>query len=93
MLGDTLSDAHNERDLSGDGLLDTSGSKRGAGVAIFLSASPKQHLRTVYILRDEDGGGIGASLLYALSDIGEDGEAEMCLAGLLGVCASNNLGT
>ncbi len=43
-------------------------------------------------LRDEDGGGSRASLLHGIADVGEDGEAQMRLAGLLGVCAANNLG-
>jgi hypothetical protein len=29
MLGDTLGDAHNERHLGGNGLLDTGGGERG----------------------------------------------------------------
>jgi hypothetical protein len=36
-------------------------------------------------IRDEDGGRGSASLLDALLDIGEDGETEVLLAGLLGV--------
>lgn len=43
-------------------------------------------------IRDEDGGRGSASLLDALLDIGEDGEAEVLLAGLLGVRAADDLG-
>jgi len=42
-------------------------------------------------IRDEDGGRGSASLLDALLDIGEDGEAEVLLAGLLGVRAADDL--
>lgn len=44
-------------------------------------------------LRDEEGGGSGASGLDTLGDSLEDGEVEVSLAGLLGVSAANNLGT
>lgn len=43
-------------------------------------------------LRHEDGGGGRARLLHGVADVGKDGEAQMRLAGLLGVCAANNLG-
>lgn len=42
-------------------------------------------------VRDEDGGRGSAGLLDALLDIGEDGEAEVLLAGLLGVGAADDL--
>jgi hypothetical protein len=42
-------------------------------------------------IRDEDGGRGSASFLDALLDIGEDGEAEVLLAGLLGVRAADDL--
>jgi hypothetical protein len=42
-------------------------------------------------VRDEDGGCGRARLPDALLDIGEDGEAEVLLAGLLGVGASDDL--
>lgn len=44
-------------------------------------------------LRYEDGSGGGAGLFDGLGHISKDGQAEMLLASLLGVCASNNLGT
>ena len=43
-------------------------------------------------LRDEDGGRGRASLPDALLVIGEDGEAEVLLAGLLGVGTTNDVG-
>lgn len=43
-------------------------------------------------LRDEDSCGGRASLLDGIGDSGEDGEIEMCRAGLLRVCSSNDLG-
>ena len=43
-------------------------------------------------IRNEDGSGVGAGLLDTLGDIGEDGQAEMLGASLLGVGATNNLG-
>jgi hypothetical protein len=78
---------HNQRDLSLDGLLNAGG---GDGGTVGLSDS-------VFVcvvrarLRDEDGGRGRASLPDALLDIGEDGEAEVLLAGLLGVGASDDL--
>lgn len=71
VLGDTLSNADNETDLSSNSLLDTGGGERG---------------------RDEDGGGVGASLLHSIGDIGEDGLAKVLLAGLLGVGSADNVG-
>jgi len=71
VLGDTLSNADNEADLSGDGLLDTSGGNRG---------------------RHEDGGGVGASLLHGIGDIGENRPAQVLLASLLGVGSTDNVG-
>lgn len=43
-------------------------------------------------LRHENGGGIGASLLHSVGDIGENREAEMLLTSFLGVCTTNDLG-
>ena len=71
VLGDTLSNADNETDLSSDGLLNTGGGNRR---------------------RDEDGGGFGASLLHGIGDAGEDGLAQVLLAGLLGVGSTDNIG-
>lgn len=71
VLGDTLSNADNETDLSSDGLLNTGGGNRR---------------------RDEDGGGVGASLLHGIGDAGEDGLAQVLLAGLLGVGSTDNIG-
>lgn len=71
MLGDTLSDADNETDLGGDGLLNTGGGD-GRG--------------------HEDGGGVGASLLHGIGDIGENGPAQVLLASLLGVGSADNVG-
>lgn len=42
-------------------------------------------------IRDEDGGSGSAGLLDALLDIGEDGETEVLLAGLLGVGSTDDL--
>lgn len=44
-------------------------------------------------LRDEDGGGSGASLLHGLANIAKDGETQVLLTGLLGIRATDNLGT
>lgn len=43
-------------------------------------------------IRDKDGGSGSAGLLDALLDIGEDGETEVLLAGLLGVGSTDDLG-
>lgn len=93
VLGNTLSDTDDEGNLGLDGLLNTGSSHRGTmrGVSAvrpgltFVS-------RLTGGLRDEDGGGSGAGLLHGVGNIGEDGEAEVLLAGLLGVRAANNLG-
>ncbi len=45
------------------------------------------------ILRNEDGGRVGAGLLHTFGDIGEDREAEVLLASLLGVCSTDYFGT
>jgi len=42
--------------------------------------------------RDEDGRGIGASLLHGIADRGEDGLAQVLGAGFLGVGAADNVG-
>lgn len=76
---------HNQRDLSLDGLLNTGG---GDGGTVGLSDGLEIWWARV---RDEDGGRGRASLPDALLDIGEDGEAEVLLAGLLGVGASDDL--
>jgi hypothetical protein len=89
MLGNTLSDTHDERDLGVQSLLDSGSSQRRA---IIISRMPLKDLDNRNI-RDEDGGGSGASLLDGLRDILEDGKVEMRLAGLLGVCSTNNLGS
>lgn len=47
--------------------------------------------RADLVLRDEDGGGGGASLFHGIGDVGKDGEIEMGRAGLLWVGATNNL--
>ncbi len=44
-------------------------------------------------LRDEEGGGSGASLLDGVSHIGEDGKAKVLLAGLLGIRSADNVGS
>lgn len=44
-------------------------------------------------LRYEEGGSIGTGLLHSFAHVSEDGQTEMLLAGLLGVCTSNDLGT
>ena len=71
VLGDTLSNADDEANLSGDGLLNTGGGNR------------RGH---------EDGGGVGASLLHGIGDIGENGPAQVLLASLLGVGSTDNVG-
>lgn len=71
MLGNTLSDTDNERDLGLNGLLDT------------LCGDGR---------RDEDGGSGSASLLDGIGDGCEDGLAQVCLSGLLGVGATDDLG-
>ena len=43
-------------------------------------------------LRDEESGGIGAGLLDSIGDVGKDGQAEVCLASLLGVRTTDDLG-
>lgn len=95
MLGDTLSNADNERDLGGDGLLDTGGGQRGAvcwGVNSVLLICSSKLLSRRDDVRDEDGGGSSASLLDGLADVAEDGETEVLLAGLLGVRSTDDLG-
>ena len=44
-------------------------------------------------LRDEESGGRGTGLLDGIGDVGENGQAEVCLSSLLGVCATNDFGT
>lgn len=44
-------------------------------------------------LRNEDGRSSGASLLYGVRNGGENGEAKVCLASLLGIRSSNDLGS
>jgi hypothetical protein len=44
-------------------------------------------------IRDEERSGGGSSLLDGVGDVLEDGQVEMCLASLLGVCSTNNLGS
>jgi hypothetical protein len=44
-------------------------------------------------IRDKERSGSGTGLLHGLRDILEDGEAQMRLASLVGVCAANNLGS
>ena len=90
MLGDALGDADDEGDLSGNGLLDAGGGHRGAGLALSV------HRGTGVPgggLRNKDGCRIGARRLDGLGHVLEDGEAEMFLPGLLGVCATNDLGS
>lgn len=93
MLRNTLGNAHNEGDLGSDGLLNTSGGYRRS---VFFRLAIHGKGRSSSLLADlryEDGSGSSASLLNGLGDISEDREAEMLLARLLGVCASNDLGT
>ena len=45
-----------------------------------------------YRRRDEDCGGIGASLLDRIRDVGEDGFAQMFRAGFLGIRAAYDVG-
>lgn len=71
VLGDTLGDTDNERDLGLNGLLDTLCGNGG---------------------RNEDGRGGSASLLDGVGDGSEDGLAQVCLSGLLGVGTTNNVG-
>jgi hypothetical protein len=78
---------HNQRDLSLDGLLNAGG---GDGGTVGLSDGVSVWVVWARV-RDEDGGRGRASLPDALLDIGEDGEAEVLLAGLLGVGASDDL--
>lgn len=96
MLGNTLRNADNEGDLGGDGLFDTgrgNGGTVGCAVSLGLQRRdlPSFGFNMGSFLRDEDGGRRGAGLLHTLCNIGKDGQAEMCLASLLGICASNNL--
>jgi hypothetical protein len=58
---------------------------------LFVVRSSAVHGVGVSRIRNEDGGRGSASLLDALLDIGEDGEAEVLLAGLLGVRSTNDL--
>lgn len=44
-------------------------------------------------IRDEERSSGCSSLLDSVGDVLEDGQVEMCLASLLGVCSTNNLGT
>lgn len=70
VLGNSLSDSHNQRNLGGDSLLDTRGSDRWG---------------------NEDGSSGSLGFLHSICHILEDGQSEVLSAGLLGVCASNNL--
>lgn len=92
MLGNTLGNAHNKRDLGGDGLFDTSSGKWGPVNPQLVSADCLGWAVLRIPLRHEDGRRVSARLLHGVADVGEDREAEMRLAGLLGVCAANNLG-
>lgn len=105
MLGNTLSDTvhckfdtsqfpyahlrHNQGDLGGDGLLDTSGSDRWATFMLDLEGDIKSEAGGG--VRNEDGGSGSLGLLHGLCDILEDGQPKVLGASLLGVCASNNL--
>lgn len=44
-------------------------------------------------IRNEDGGSSGTGLLDGLFDARKDGLAEVSLSGLLGVCATDNIGS
>lgn len=93
MLRNSLGDADGERDLSLESLLDTGGGQRGAwdGWSV-LSGGIIERIYEGRI-RDEKSSGGGSSLLDGFGDVLEDGQVEMCLASLLGVCATNNLGS
>lgn len=96
MLGNALGDTHYEGDFGGDGFFDTSRGKWRPVDSRLVSAVQPLLRRDVLedlCLRHKDGGRIGTSLLHGLSDIGEHGKTEMCLAGLLRVCAAHNLGS
>lgn len=97
MLGDTLRNAHDEGDLSGDGLLDTGSGERGAVCStisipcVLSSTRRKQGLSPGSILRNEDGGGIGARFPHTVGNIGKDWKTKVFLAGLLGVGSTDDL--
>lgn len=91
MLRDTLGDADSQGNLSEESFLDTSGSQRGAAKQLEKRSS----VATMELgsgLRNEDGSGTGAGLLYTLRDVLEDGKVKMSLASLFGVGTTNNLG-
>jgi hypothetical protein len=90
MLGNAFRNADNEGDFGSDGLFNTR-SGNGGTIGCAVSMGIFRLHRKFCFLRDEDSSRSGAGLLHGLADIGEDGQAEMCLAGLLGVCSSNNL--
>lgn len=83
---------HNQRDLGLDGLLDTGGGDGGTvQVVRSCAVADRSPCQGAHSIRDEDGRGSGARLADALLNVCEDGEAEVLLAGLLGVGAADDL--
>ena len=91
MLGDSFSDADHQGDLSRDGLLDTSGSERGA-IQVFRQHRPSYRLYP-FALRDKDRRRSRSGLLHGIRNVAKDWQAEVGLAGLLGICSANNVGS
>lgn len=106
VLRNTLGNADDQGNLGGNGLLDTCSGHGGTittNVSVHVSTpntllangcrgqSTRDIRRADLVLRDEDGGGGGASLFHGIGNVGKDGETEVGRAGLLGVGATDNL--
>lgn len=97
MLRNSLGDADGEGDLGLESLFDTGGGQRRAlflGGQVSLCHCILKFKREVRVrIRDEERSSGCSRLLDGVGDVLEDGQVEMCLASLLGVCSTNNLGT
>ena len=88
VLGDTLSDADNEADLSGDGLLDTGSGKGRTELQLALFCGFE---KIVIIIRNEDSGSCSTGLLHGIANAAENGTVKVHRAGLLGVGTTDDI--
>jgi hypothetical protein len=93
MLRNSLGDADGEGDLGLESLFDTGGGQGRALVVVSITYGSRLKSGGCSRIRDEKRSSGSSRLLDGLGDVLEDGQVEMCLASLLGVCSTDDLGS
>lgn len=93
MLRNAFGNANNEGNFGGESFFDASSGQWGARGKFCLAHKAWIPRTTRQDLRNKDSSSCRSGVLHSIGDIRKNREAKVLLASLLGVCATDNLGT